>query len=40
VGIHRETFLNIGFEINIERQDCKIGTVLGVLVGKEDEWRR
>jgi hypothetical protein len=27
VGIHRETPLNIGLNINNERQDCKIGSV-------------
>jgi hypothetical protein len=33
-GIHQETPLNINLNINIKRQDCKIGTVcVQVLVG-------
>jgi hypothetical protein len=32
VRTHREIPLNTDFGVNNERQDCKIGTVCGVLV--------
>jgi hypothetical protein len=32
-GIHWNTPLNLNLDINNERQECKIGTVVGVLVG-------
>jgi hypothetical protein len=33
--------LNIDFRINNERQDCKIGAVLGGTCGRREyEWRR
>jgi hypothetical protein len=32
-GLYQETPMNIDLGINNKRQDCKIGTVWGVLVG-------